>query len=317
MKSVNGKNALVRNVIRKAAQNLFVTTIFLLLAHSAMKSKTKTPAPKKATAKKPEPKKAAPPAKKPAVKESVAKKEPLKQPIKTPTKPLAAPAKKEAAKKEDDKTPLKTAVAPAAAAPPKKKMGGGGRPGRKPKNKDDEEEGIILEAPPEPHPVPHSKRKHKSPKDLAKERILAKLREKAEQQHAARQFLPTLKKKYTLEYIIKSSPVILFEFISTSAGLEQWFADKVDDHLDIFTFTWEGNDQKAEMVEMDDLEYVKYRWLDNPYDEYFEFRITSTEITGDTVLLITDFADANEMRDIELLWDSQVKTLRKRMGLGA
>jgi hypothetical protein len=159
--------------------------------------------------------------------------------------------------------------------------------------------------------------KKNNPKDKAKERILARLREKAEQAaHLQRTYLPTKKKKYTLEYIIKSSSFILFEFISTSSGLALWFAEEVDDHLDIFTFTWEGVAQKAELVEFEDLSYVKFRWIDNPYDEYFEFRITSTEITGDTVLLITDFAEANEMKDVQLLWDNQVKALMMRLGLG-
>jgi len=279
------------------------------------KTNTKTSAKTNAAAKKAAPAKAASP--KPAAKaapQKAAVKKP--EPKKTDTKADKATAAKTAAKKEADKPAAAVSTRPAPNEKPKPKpMTTGGRPGRKPKKKDDEEEGFVLEAPPEPHPV--SRRKQKTPRDHAKERVLAKLREKALQEHASRQYLPSKKKKYTLEYIIKSSPVILFDFVSTSAGLEQWFADKVDDHLDIFTFTWEGNDQKAEMVEMDDLEYVKYRWVDNPYDEFFEFRITSTEITGDTVLLITDFAEANELRDVQFLWDSQVKTLMKRLGLGA
>ncbi|MFM2049360.1 MAG: hypothetical protein RI955_1908, partial [Bacteroidota bacterium] len=36
------------------------------------------------------------------------------------------------------------------------------------------------------------------------------------------------KKAFTLEYIVKSSPSILYDFISTTSGLAQWFADRVD-----------------------------------------------------------------------------------------
>lgn len=263
---------------------------------AASNNHSKDKAPAKKTEKEEKPAKKAAPAKEKAKAAKPAIAEKVKE------KPKAKEKEKETDKKQDKSKPVV-------------KSSGGGRPGRKPKKKDEEEEGFVLEAPPEPHPV--SRKKQKSAKDLAKERILAKLREKQIKEHAERQYLPTKKKKYTLEYIIKTSAVILFDFVSTSAGLEQWFADKVDDHLDIFTFSWEGNEQKAEMVDMEDLEFVKFRWVDNPYDEYFEFRITSTEITGDTVLLITDFADQNELRDVEFLWDNQIKTLMKRMGLGA
>jgi len=34
--------------------------------------------------------------------------------------------------------------------------------------------------------------------------------------------------KFELEYIIKSSPAILFNYLSTPDGLSQWFADNVN-----------------------------------------------------------------------------------------
>ncbi len=197
-----------------------------------------------------------------------------------------------------------------------KPEGEGKKRGRKKKGDDDDEEAQVvienIEIIPEPALIP----KKVSQKDKAKDRILAKLREKQASELHKRNFLPSKKKKYTLEYIIKSSPIILWDFVTTSSGLALWFADEVDDHLDIFTFTWEGNKQQAEVVEYEDLEFIRFRWVDNPYDEYFEFRITSTEITGDTVLLITDFAEQYELRDVQLLWDSQIKALMMRLGLG-
>lgn len=274
--------------------------------------KAKPAAKKKAAPEKPAKNKTAPSKKE---KEEKAVKKAIKPEAKKNGKPEKAAKATTKAKKPEKAVKPEKAAEKNQEKPKAPAKTGGGRPGRKPKKTDEEEEGFVLEAPPEPHPV--SKKKQKSAKDLAKERILVKLKEKQIQEQTQRQYLPSKKKKYTLEYIIKTSAVILFDFVSTSAGLEQWFADKVDDHLDIFTFYWEGNAQKAEMVDMEDLEFVKFRWVDNPYDEFFEFRITSTEITGDTVLLITDFADQNELRDVEFLWDNQVKTLMKRMGLGA
>src|SRR6266446_620065 len=104
-------------------------------------------------------------------------------------------------------------------------------------------------------------------------------------------------KKYTLEFVIKSSPTILFDFLSTPSGLAQWFADRVNVRQDNFIFYWEGNSQKAHIVEQKENELIRYHWDESPADEYFEFKITATEITNDTVLVITDYADPNELEE--------------------
>ena len=46
------------------------------------------------------------------------------------------------------------------------------------------------------------------------------------------------KKKFTMEYEIKSSPRILYSFLSESNGLSEWFADEVSVRDQVFTFTW-------------------------------------------------------------------------------
>ena len=124
----------------------------------------------------------------------------------------------------------------------------------------------------------------------------------------------TKNKKYALEYVIRSSPIILYEFLSTPSGLAQWFADHVDIFHDTFTFSWDGNPQRAKVMEQHENERIRFRWEGAPKDEYFEFKIQTTEITGDTVLLVTDFGNPKEMKDAELLWDSQVHELKKRLG---
>ena len=46
--------------------------------------------------------------------------------------------------------------------------------------------------------------------------------------------------QYTVEYPVRCSPAILYEFLSTSSGLQEWFADKVEDEGDLFSFSWSG-----------------------------------------------------------------------------
>jgi len=45
-----------------------------------------------------------------------------------------------------------------------------------------------------------------------------------------------------------------------------------------------------------------------------EFQIQITDITHETVLIITDYCDEKGEKDLKLLWDQQIKTLVSRIG---
>ena len=122
------------------------------------------------------------------------------------------------------------------------------------------------------------------------------------------------KQLYTLEYPVRCSPSILFEFLSTPAGLQEWFADRVDERDNIFFFSWNGSSQKAEVLESQEEKFIRFHWLDAPKEEYFEFSIEKSEITNQTILVVKDFAEKREVKDQSMLWDYQVKDLFHRIG---
>ena len=96
--------------------------------------------------------------------------------------------------------------------------------------------------------------------------------------------------QFQLEYIIRSSPNILFTFCSSPSAMVQWFADSVDINGEIYSFVWDGNEEFATMIEQKENEFIRYKWQDSADNEFFEFKIQKDEITGDTALIITDFA---------------------------
>ena len=122
------------------------------------------------------------------------------------------------------------------------------------------------------------------------------------------------KQLYTLEYPVRCSPSILFEFLSTPAGLQEWFADKVDERDNVFFFSWNGSSQRAEVLESQEEKFIRIHWLDAPKEEYFEFSIEKSEITNQTILVVKDFAEKKEVKDQSMLWNYQVKDLFHRIG---
>ena len=119
---------------------------------------------------------------------------------------------------------------------------------------------------------------------------------------------------YTLEYPVRCSPGILYDFLRTPAGLQEWFADKVDERDGVFSFSWNGTEDKAELIESEENKLVRFRWSHMAKDEYFEWRIDKSEVTNQTILVISDFADKKDIKDQSQLWEYQVKDLFHRIG---
>jgi uncharacterized protein YndB with AHSA1/START domain len=122
------------------------------------------------------------------------------------------------------------------------------------------------------------------------------------------------KEKYEIEYIINISPSILFNRLSSPSGLSEWFADDVNLNGKVFTFIWNGQEQEAEQVLRKENKMVRYHWLDDEPETFFEFRINVDELTGDTALLIIDFAEPEEKQDAIELWNQQVDSLKHILG---
>jgi hypothetical protein len=122
------------------------------------------------------------------------------------------------------------------------------------------------------------------------------------------------KQLYTLEFPVRCSPSILYEFLSSPAGLQEWFADKVDERDDVFYFSWNGSADKADLLESEQDKYIRFHWQHSAKDEYFEFSIEKSEVTNQTILVIKDFAEKKEIKDQSQLWDFQVKELFHRLG---
>ncbi len=122
------------------------------------------------------------------------------------------------------------------------------------------------------------------------------------------------KQLYTLEYPVRCSPTILYDFLATSSGLQEWFADKVDDEDGMFSFSWNGSEEMAEVLDQQDDKFIRFHWTHMPKDEYFEFSIEKSEVTNQTILVIKDFAEKKEIKDQSMLWDHQVKDLFHRLG---
>ncbi len=264
------------------------------------------------------------------VKKAIAKKvvKPIAKPLKVVKKPISKvevvkskgpskPLKEEKSVKLVVKKEEKVKIAPVKDKKPR------GKGGRKPKKKDGEDDGepeIVHDELIE-QLIQSTRRKKSGPKvpKILKTFVNPMTSLTVAPENTAKKGGSIPKKepkgKFELEYVIRTSAGILYEFITTPSGLSEWFADDVNIRDGIFTFFWDGSEQKAKLLGFKEEKYIRLSWVDKPDGMYFEFRIEKDELTGDVSLIIIDFSDeAADMQTSKLLWDSQVNKLLGVLG---
>ncbi|MPQ46002.1 SRPBCC domain-containing protein [Marinifilum sp. N1E240] len=128
--------------------------------------------------------------------------------------------------------------------------------------------------------------------------------------------MPQSMKKFELEYVLQASQKVIFDRLSSASGLSEWFADDVNQKGKVYTFFWDGSEQQAELLSKKDNRLIRFHWLDSEDDEsFFEFRIEIDALTNDLSLIITDFAEEDEIDESIELWDSQISELKHVLGI--
>ena len=124
----------------------------------------------------------------------------------------------------------------------------------------------------------------------------------------------TDKIKYELEFPIQASPNMLYQYISSASSLSEWYADNVNSRGKIFSFFWDGVEEQAELVSSKNNQFVKFKWLEEDDNYYFEIKIVVDELTKDVSLMVTDFSEEDEVEESKMLWESQIADLKQVLG---
>lgn len=127
----------------------------------------------------------------------------------------------------------------------------------------------------------------------------------------------TDKIKFEQEYIFRTSPKVLTNYLMTPSGLSEWFADDVNVKDDIYTFFWNGSQESARLLGKKNNEFIRFRWLEDEeegIDSYVEMRYTIDPMTKEVVFNLTSFATAQEMDEVQSYWENAIADLRRMIG---
>ncbi|MBP6386473.1 MAG: ATPase [Pseudarcicella sp.] len=127
------------------------------------------------------------------------------------------------------------------------------------------------------------------------------------------------KNKFIKEFELRASPKVLFPYLSTASGLQQWFAEKVyikDPHT--FDFVWDKESHLAKISLVRINKSIKFEFMTaKPEDKEhsdLEFKLEMSDLTGSTYLKVIDNSlnfDNNELTEI---WEDLIYKLKEIVG---
>lgn len=126
--------------------------------------------------------------------------------------------------------------------------------------------------------------------------------------------------KIELEYVLKTSAKALENMIATPSGLAEWFSDDVNVEDDIYTFVWDGSEEKARLLSYKKGSSIRWRWLHHDEDEdlqecFFELSYHTDPLTKDIILKVVAVSDnSTTEEDLTLLWENGITDLRRVLG---
>ncbi|UBM59554.1 ATPase [Marinilongibacter aquaticus] len=120
--------------------------------------------------------------------------------------------------------------------------------------------------------------------------------------------------KFVEEYPFKTSPKVLYNYISTPGGLQQWFANNVSvdsDHN--YNIEWDGGVHTASVSKRIN-KSAKYDFQGDDEGNSLELKLIQGELDGATYLQIIDVSDNEDEEDLRDLWDGLINELKEIVG---
>lgn len=129
-----------------------------------------------------------------------------------------------------------------------------------------------------------------------------------------------VRNKFTADYQINTSKKIVFHYLSTASGLQEWFADEVRiDEDKNYIFNFDDEDHYARLASMRINSHVKFEFFDPKNDEnsdhaYIEFKLEENELTQSLFLKVIDYSNDYEEDELEAIWDGLIHKLKEIIG---
>jgi uncharacterized protein YndB with AHSA1/START domain len=125
--------------------------------------------------------------------------------------------------------------------------------------------------------------------------------------------------KFNTEFELRASPKVLFTYLSTASGLQQWFCEKainIDSHT--IDMVWDGEHHLAKIVSLRLNKSVKFDFVkegeESKDHNYLELKLETSDLTQSTYLKITDYSENDDVNELQELWEEFMYKLKVIVG---
>ena len=119
------------------------------------------------------------------------------------------------------------------------------------------------------------------------------------------------------EFEINASRKMLFPYLSTAAGLSQWFADDVNlTPKRDFIFEWDGEKSIAKVAQLKRDQSIRFEFeSEDEQPNFLEFSIEVNELTQSVYIKVSDSSsDIDDPEEFQELWDNLIFDLKELVG---
>ncbi len=129
-----------------------------------------------------------------------------------------------------------------------------------------------------------------------------------------------LENQFIADYQLNASKKIVYTYLSTASGLQEWFADEVRINEDKdFIFNFDQDDHYAKLTILKANLHVRLDFFDpkrihEQVDSFIEFKLDETELTQSLFLKVIDQSNFYNIEELEVIWDGLISKLKEIIG---
>ena len=126
--------------------------------------------------------------------------------------------------------------------------------------------------------------------------------------------------QFVADYQLNASKKIVYTYLSTASGLQEWFADvvRIDEDKN-FIFNFDQEDHFAKQTTLKVNLHIRWDFFDpkNPgrgKESFIEFKLDETELTHSLFLKVIDQSNFYSPDELDGIWEGLISKLKQIIG---
>ena len=126
--------------------------------------------------------------------------------------------------------------------------------------------------------------------------------------------------QFVADYQLNASKKIVYTYLSTASGLQEWFADAVRiDEDKNFIFNFDQEDHFAKQTILKANLHIRWDFFDpknpgNGKESFIEFKLDEAELTHSLFLKVIDQSNFYTLDELDGIWEGLISKLKQIIG---